>query len=103
MHNPISYRSLPQDAAPLAMAGHTHAGQIRLKGLPSQSWLDIARPREVIAEGWAEDSIGAPGNRLYVNRGIGFSVMPVRIWCMPELTLFTLERTEGNVPKRGSS
>jgi hypothetical protein len=103
MHNPITYRALPAAAAPLAMAGHTHAGQIRLKGLPSQSWLDIARPHEVIAEGWAADSIGAPGNRLYVNRGIGFSIVPVRIWCMPELTLFTLERAGSEVPERGPS
>ena len=100
MHNPIAFRDLPAGVAPLTMAGHTHAGQIRLKGLPSESWLDIARPREVIAEGWAVDSIGALGNRLYVNRGIGFSIVPLRIWCMPELTLFTLQRAGGEVPTR---
>lgn len=100
MHNPVAYRDLPPGAGPLTMAGHTHGGQIRLKGLPSESWLDIARPREVVAEGWAAESVGAPGNRLYVNRGIGFSVVPVRIFCMPELTLFTLQRAGGDLPER---
>ncbi len=100
MHNPVAYRDLPPGAGPLTMAGHTHGGQIRLKGLPSESWLDIARPREVVADGWAAESVGAPGNRLYVNRGIGFSVVPVRIFCMPELTLFTLQRAGGDLPER---
>lgn len=100
MHNPVAYRQLPAGAAPLAIAAHTHAGQIRLKGLPSQSWLDIARPREVVAEGWATDSVGEPGNRLYVNRGIGFSLVPIRIWCVPEITYFTLERAGGDMPAR---
>jgi hypothetical protein len=32
----------------------------------------------------------AEGNQLYVNRGIGFSLAPVRINCPPELTIDTL-------------
>jgi predicted MPP superfamily phosphohydrolase len=90
MHNPVVFRDLPADSAPLALAGHTHGGQIRIPFTPSESWLDIARDREVVADGWAVDSIGAPGNRLYVNRGIGFSSVPIRINCEPELSLFTL-------------
>lgn len=101
MHNPIAYRDLPRQAAPLTLAAHTHGGQIRLPLMPSESWLDIARPREVVAEGWAEDHIGAAGNRLYVNRGIGFSLVPMRILCRPELTLFTLRRAGGTLPERG--
>jgi hypothetical protein len=33
---------------------------------------------------------GQPGNRLYVNRGIGFSLLPLRINCAPEITVFSL-------------
>jgi len=101
MHNPVAYRDLPRQAGPLTLAGHTHGGQIRLPLMPSESWLDIAQPREVVADGWVEDHIGAAGNRLYVNRGIGFSLVPVRIFCRPELTLFTLRRAGGTVPERG--
>lgn len=92
MHNPVAYRDLPADSAPLAIAAHTHGGQLRIPFTPSESWLDIARPREVIADGWAADSMGAAGNRVYVNRGIGFSLVPLRFRCRPELTVMTFRR-----------
>ncbi len=102
MHNPESYRQIGAGQAPLALAAHTHGGQIRVLG-PTASWLDIVREGETVADGWAVDSIGAAGNRLYVNRGIGFSTVPVRINCRPELTLVTLRRAGGDVPERGPS
>lgn len=90
MHNPISFRDIAAHNAPVALAGHTHGGQIRIPYTPSESWLHIALQREVIADGWSADTTGAEGNRAYVNRGIGFSVVPIRIFCRPELTLITL-------------
>lgn len=90
-HNPILFRDLPASSAPLMVAGHTHGGQLRLPFLPSESWLDIAKGREVIADGWAREGVGQAGNRLYVNRGIGMSLVPVRVNCRPELTVFTLD------------
>jgi predicted MPP superfamily phosphohydrolase len=101
MHNPVAFRDLPAGDAPLVLAAHTHGGQLRIPLTPSSSWLDIAREREVIADGWATDSIGAPGNRAYVNRGIGFSTVPARVRARPELTLFTLRASEGTLPERG--
>ena len=105
MHNPVTYRDLPPDTAPLTLAAHTHGGQIRIPFTPSESWLDIARSREVVADGWADASVGAEGNHLYVNRGVGFSIVPMRLRCRPELTVFTLrqageasETTVGGVP-----
>jgi predicted MPP superfamily phosphohydrolase len=90
MHNPNSFPKIPARAAPLAVAAHTHGGQIRIPGTPSWSWLDIVADGEPHADGWIEDGYGQPGNRLYVNRGIGFSDLPVRINCLPELTYFRL-------------
>ena len=89
MHNPDSFEPLPSGTAPLAMAGHTHGGQVRLPFLPEWSWMTFAKEDEVHADGWI-DGYGQPGNRLYVNRGIGFSIIPIRINCPPEITLFTL-------------
>ncbi|MDT0631238.1 metallophosphoesterase [Rubrivirga litoralis] len=99
MHNPESYRQIPADAAPLAFAAHTHGGQVRVFPGEHSSWLDIVREGETIADGWAADSIGAPGNRLYVNRGVGFSTVPVRINCRPELTVATLRPARGALPE----
>lgn len=101
MHNPISFRDLPPNSGPVTLAGHTHGGQIRIPFTPSNSWLDIAREREVIADGWGAPEIGAAGNRLYVNRGIGFSLFPARFNCRPELTVFTLRRAGGEIPAKG--
>lgn len=89
MHNPNSFDALPPNTAPLAVAGHTHGGQIRVPFTPEWSWLTFIREDEVHADGWIE-GYGQPGNRLYVNRGIGFSIIPIRLNCPLEVTLFTL-------------
>jgi uncharacterized protein len=94
MHNPASFAPLPAGSAPLAMAGHTHGGQIRVPFTPSWSWMSLVEPGEIHAAGSIE-GYGQPGNRLYVNRGIGFSVVPIRLFCPPELTVFTLRGSAG--------
>ncbi len=100
MHNPESFREIGAGEAPLALAGHTHGGQIRIVPGERNSWLDIVRKGEVVADGWAASDVGASGNRLYVNRGIGFSTVPIRINCRPELTEVTLRAAEGDVRRR---
>ena len=89
MHNPDSFAEFPANAAPLALAGHTHGGQIRIPFTESWSWMALTTDEKVKADGWI-DNFGQTGNRLYVNRGIGFSSFPVRINCRPELTMITL-------------
>ena len=89
MHNPNSIEALPPSSMPLAVTGHTHGAQIRIPFTPSESWLKIVKPDEVGVDGWIE-GLGQQGNRVYVNRGIGFSAVPVRINCPPEVTLITL-------------
>ena len=90
MHNPASFASVPESAAPFAVAGHTHGGQIRVPFTPEWSYLTYLQSEPVHADGWI-NGYGKRGNRLYVNRGIGFSILPLRINCMPEVTLFTLQ------------
>jgi len=99
LHNPLSFRHLPAAAAPVAFGAHTHGGQIRLPFLPRWSWMSLVKESPVAADGWIEQGFGAPGNRLYVNRGIGFSVVPIRINCRPELTW--VELRSGQVQNRG--
>jgi hypothetical protein len=53
------------------------------------SWLGLVRDGSVDASGWIS-GYGATGNRLYINRGIAFGRVPVRINCRPELTVFKL-------------
>ncbi|MEA5602336.1 metallophosphoesterase [Nostoc sp. UHCC 0252] len=91
MHHPESFVEFPSNTAPVAVAGHTHGGQIRLPFTPEWSWLTFVKQDEVHTDGWI-DGYGQSGNHLYVNRGIGFSILPIRITCRPEITLFTLRQ-----------
>lgn len=92
MHHPQTFPRLPAGSAPLAVAGHTHGGQVRIPLTPQWSWLTFTQDDEVHADGWIEGEYGEPGNRLYVSRGVGMSVIPMRINCPPEVTYFTLRR-----------
>lgn len=92
MHNPLSFKEVPGGSGPIGLAAHTHGGQIRLPFLPDWSWMSLVRESPVAGDGWASSEIAGAGNRLYVNRGIGFSVVPIRLNCRPELTWVTLER-----------
>lgn len=94
MHNPDSFERFPANTAPMAVSGHTHGGQIRLPNSPQWSWLRFTQNDEVTADGWIKD-YGQSGNNLYVNVGIGMSIIPIRLFCPPEITLFTLESGAG--------
>ncbi len=69
--------------SPLVLAGHTHGGQVRIP-LVTTFWLPRDSGRYL--EGWYEKN----GSRMYVSRGIGTSVIPVRFLCRPELAIITL-------------
>jgi uncharacterized protein len=101
MHNPASFAELPPNTAPLAMAGHTHGGQIQIPFTPEWTWMSLLQDDsewdwisqiqgdDVRVAGWIK-GYGESGNRLYINRGIGFSLIPIRFNCPPEITRFTL-------------
>lgn len=89
MHHPSSFAGIPAHAAPFAVAGHTHGGQVRLPFGPGWSFLTWLRDGKVYDDDWVKGQ-GQPGNQLYVTRGVGFSVAPVRLNCPPEVTFFTL-------------
>ncbi|MDQ3458311.1 MAG: metallophosphoesterase [Deinococcota bacterium] len=89
MHNPNTFEMLPPGAAPFAVAGHTHGGQFRIPLTPQWTWMRYTSADKVHADGWTGGH-ETEGNHLYVNRGIGFSVLPLRLNCPPEVTFFTL-------------
>ena len=85
LHGPGYVDELPKSIMPspaLFLAGHTHGGQIRLPGVTLV--LPVGSGRFVA--GWYRDTI-AP---LYVSRGIGTVFVPARLFCPPELPVFTL-------------
>ncbi len=68
----------------LALSGHTHGGQVQLPFVGAL-WLPRGSGRYV--EGWYERS----GSKMYVSRGVGMSIIPVRFLCRPEIAIIDLE------------
>jgi predicted MPP superfamily phosphohydrolase len=102
MHNPYSFSQFPAYSAPLAVAGHTHGGQVGIPFTPEWSYLASLKEGEAAVAGWIDD-LGEQGNRLYVSRGIGFGLVPIRINRPPEATLFTLRSSGTTSSHRAGS
>lgn len=68
----------------LMLSGHTHGGQVRLPvaGAP----LLPSRYGQKYAEGWCR----GPRWPVYVSRGVGTTLLPVRFGVRPEVALFEL-------------
>ena len=69
----------------LILSGHTHGGQVRLPAIPP-----FYLPRysgRFVAGLYHVSQHRIP---LYVSRGIGTSLLPVRFLCRPEMTLFEI-------------
>lgn len=66
----------------LSLSGHTHGGQIA----PFGHALDLPPGSGAYNRGWYDTRYG----KLYVSRGIGVSVVPMRIGSAPELAVFEI-------------
>ncbi len=81
-HNPLVLRRAAREGVDLILAGHTHGGQVTWRSETSRS----GRPRRRLLRG-----LGRQGDtQIYVSRGLGTVVLPVRYGCPPEVTLLEL-------------
>ena len=85
-HNPNDFDHAVELGFDLMLAGHTHGGQLSLEFL--RRGLSFARLETPYVSGWYEKS----GSQLYVNHGIGTTVIPIRLGARPEITVFELVR-----------
>lgn len=89
-HNPRIIREAARSGIDLVLSGHTHGGQINWRLLTGREdrktdrWL--RRPSRRFLRGHAQHG----ATQLYVNRGLGTVVVPLRYGCTPEITLIEL-------------
>jgi len=71
-----------EHAVDLILCGHSHGGQWQLRGVPT-FWLPPG------CRGRISGQHHNARHKLYVNRGLGWSFLPFRFNCRPEVTLIT--------------
>ncbi len=86
-HNPEGIGRAARLGIDLMLSGHTHGGQVRLPLLRS---LYRSKPGGPFIAGW--NRLGE--TQIYVSRGIGKVLVPVRVACPPEITCLSLRREE---------
>lgn len=80
-HNPIIFRKSVRYRVDLTLSGHTHGGQVRVRDTKKR----LIRRRKL-----SNGLHGRKGSQIYITRGIGTVVLPVRYQCPPEITLLEL-------------
>ena len=81
-HNPVILRRAARADVDLVLSGHTHGGQVTIRPEKNRS----GRPRRRILRG-----LGRRANtQIYVTRGLGTVVLPIRYGCPPEVSLLEL-------------
>jgi predicted MPP superfamily phosphohydrolase len=80
-HHPDFFFEAAAVAVELTLAGHTHGGQVNLGRF---------RPFRHTRFGWWQGMFEEVGCRLYVSRGVGTTLLPLRIAAPPEVPLLTL-------------
>jgi hypothetical protein len=86
-HNPVVLRRAARASVDLVLSGHTHGGQVAIRGERSAS----GKVRRRLLKG-----LGRQGNtQIYINRGLGTVVLPIRYGCPPEISLLELRSSSG--------
>lgn len=66
----------------LCLAGHTHGGQVTLFGQPI--WMPPGSGT------FSSGLYKTAACKLYVSKGVGTSILPIRLWARPEIAVFYL-------------
>lgn len=83
-HSPVYFDSVSEKVN-ISLSGHTHGGQMKLPFLPP-FWLPDGSSDYV--SGWFSKG----SNKMYVSRGIGTSILPLRLFCRPEIAVFSFKK-----------
>ena len=94
MHAPSGVGSLAGERWDVAFCGHTHGGQV---ALPGGRPLHIPEAPEY--QGYYQGRYSTPGGPLFVTRGVGYSTLPIRTFCPPEIVAAQLDFVPVRAPR----
>lgn len=84
VHEPDLFDDYVRDPrVALQLSGHSHGGQVRLGGKPPHILPHLGRK-------YVQGLYQINDQWLYTNRGLGYTSIPIRINCAPEVTEITL-------------
>ena len=79
-HNPVIFRRAARVGVDLTLSGHTHGGQVRVRDADQR----LIRRRRNAGLHRIKQS------HIYITRGIGTVVLPIRFQCPPEISVLEL-------------
>jgi len=85
-HNPMVLRRAARAGVDLVLSGHTHGGQVTWRAERSAS----GRPRRRLLRGLGRRN----DTQIYVSRGLGTVVLPLRYGSLPEVALLELKSSD---------
>ncbi len=85
-HNPTIFRQSVRLKIDLTLSGHTHGGQVKLR--------DEEKKRLIRKRRLSSGLHRRYDSQIYITRGIGTVVLPVRYQCPPEISLLELKCSE---------
>lgn len=80
-HNPVIFRQAARFGVDLVLSGHTHGGQVKLRD----------EDRRILPQRKLKNGLHRrKDTQIYITRGIGTVVLPIRYQCPPEISLIEL-------------
>lgn len=84
MHEPDEIEHFENDTYELALAGHSHGGQVRIPFIGEVNTPPLAKK---YVKGMYDIS---EEKKLYVSPGVGTTVIPIRLFNIPEISVFDI-------------
>ena len=85
-HRPELFETYVENNIDLVLSGHTHGGQIRLPVIGA-----VVVPDQGFFPKYDAGLFKSGNTNMIISRGLGNSLIPIRINCRPELVIVTLE------------
>lgn len=86
-HNPDVVLHIPEDSVDLLITGHFHGGQM---WMPFKLEYLLLRKDKVSKMGHIKGFTVIRKNRIYISRGLGTVLFPLRFFSVPEVTVFDI-------------